>query len=107
MIESLQFLVEALSWFSIILGCFCVLIGSIGFIRFENFWTRLHSASVIDTGGIIFFVVGMCLQLGFSWITLKLILIMLFMLITGPTASHAIANAAYISGLRPHEEKKK
>lgn len=98
-------IITILSWILILLGCFLVLMGSIGFIKFKDFWTRIHSASVIDTGGIIFIVIGMCLQLGISWATLKLILILVFLLITGPTASHAIANAAFISGLKPKRKK--
>jgi len=43
----------------------------------------------------------MMLQTGLTLITVKLVLIVLFLLITGPTASHAVANAAFVSGSRP------
>jgi multicomponent Na+:H+ antiporter subunit G len=38
---------------------------------------------------------------GLTLITFKLLVIGLFMFITGPTSTHAIANAALVSGLRP------
>ena len=45
------------------------------------------------------------MQAGFSLVTFKLILIAVFIFITGPTASHAIANAALVSGLLPKGER--
>ena len=38
-----------------------------------------------------------------SLIAVKLIIIGIFLFITGPTATHAVANAAMVSGLRPKE----
>ncbi len=48
-------------------------------------------------------VAGMCLQGGLTLITVKILLIGLFLFITGPTSTHAVANAAYATGLRPEE----
>ena len=76
-----------------------VLLGSIGFFRFPDFWSRLHAASVIDSGGMILIVLGMAFQAGLTLVTVKLALIAVFLIITGPTATHAIANAARVSGL--------
>ena len=44
---------------------------------------------------------GMCIQAGLTLITVKLMIIGLFLFITGPTSTHAVANAALVSGLRP------
>ena len=41
------------------------------------------------------------LQGGFTLITAKLMMILLFLLFTSPAASHALGNAAWSSGLRP------
>ena len=43
----------------------------------------------------------MMVEGGFSLVTLKLVLIVFFLFITGPTATHAVANAAFVSGSRP------
>ena len=40
---------------------------------------------------------------GFTLVTVKLIIIGVFLFITGPTSTHAVANAALMSGLRPKE----
>ena len=49
----------------------------------------------------ILIFVGMMLQAGLTLAALKLAAIMLFLLLTGPTATYALANAALLSGLKP------
>ncbi|MFK5977303.1 MAG: monovalent cation/H(+) antiporter subunit G [Rhizobiaceae bacterium] len=93
--------IDILSWISLLGGGACVIIGSIGTTRFPDFWSRLHAASVTDSAGMLLLVLGMCLQAGFTLITVKLIIIGIFLFITGPTTTHAVANAAWVSGLRP------
>ncbi len=78
-----------------------MVIGAIGAVRLPDFWSRLHAVSVTDTGGVILLIIGMSLQAGFSLVTFKLVMIGIFIFITGPTASHAVANAALVSGLLP------
>lgn len=99
----LQLLVDALSWISFLVGGFFLFVGSLGMVRLVDFWARLHAASIIDSAGVGLILFGMMLQGGLTLITAKLVLIVLFLLITGPTASHAVANAAFMSGSRPHD----
>lgn len=97
----LELAVEILSWIFIVLGSFFTIVGAVGMVRFPDFWSRLHAASITDSGGVILLILGMCIQAGFTLITVKLIVIGIFLFITGPTSTHAIANAAMVSGLRP------
>ena len=99
--------IEFLSWGFIAIGSALAVIGAFGMVRFPEFWTRLHASSVAETGGMIFLVIGMCLQAGWDLVLVKLILIGVFLFITSPTASHAVANAALVSGLKPVEGKPK
>ncbi len=96
-------IVEILSWIFIVGGACFALIGALGVIRFPDFWTRLHAASVTDSAGVILMIFGMCLQSGWSLVTVKLLIIGAFLFVTGPTATHAVANAALATGLRPRE----
>ncbi|MCL4116492.1 UNVERIFIED_CONTAM: hypothetical protein GTU68_046069, partial [Idotea baltica] len=89
----------------ILAGSFFSIIGALGGLRFPDFWSRLHAASVTDSGGMILLLAGMCIQAGIGLITVKLILIGLFLFITGPTATHAVANAAFVSGSKPETNK--
>lgn len=94
-------LIDALSWVLILAGSIFLVIGAIGLIRLPDFWSRLHALSVLDSAGVLLLLSGMCIQGGWSLVTVKLVIIGLFLLITGPTATHALANAALVSGLRP------
>jgi multicomponent Na+:H+ antiporter subunit G len=85
----------------VISGSFFVVIGAFGTYRFPDFWSRLHAASITDSAGVILLLVGMGIYSGLTLVTFKLLVIGLFLFITGPTSTHAVANAALVSGLRP------
>ncbi|MGE4610840.1 MAG: monovalent cation/H(+) antiporter subunit G [Paracoccaceae bacterium] len=101
----LDTLLEVLSWFFILPGAFFVVVGAVGTLRFPDFWSRLHAASVTESAGVLLVFAGLCIQAGFTLITVKIIIIGIFLFITGPTSTHAIANAALVTGLRPKEAK--
>ena len=90
-----------LCWILIISGSFFVIVGAFGTYRFPDFWSRLHAASITDSAGVILLLIGMGVYSGLTLITFKLLVIGLFLFITGPTSTHAVANAALVSGLRP------
>lgn len=92
---------QIISWVLISGGTFFTVVGAAGTLRFPDFWARLHAASVTDSGGVVLMVAGLCLHEGWTLVTVKLLIIAIFLFITGPTSTHAIANAALISGLRP------
>jgi multicomponent Na+:H+ antiporter subunit G len=96
-----QLFIEILSWALISAGSFFVIVGAIGVYRFPDFWTRLHAASVAESAGVILLLTGMMVQAGWGLIAVKLLIIGVFLFITGPTSTHAVANAALVSGLCP------
>ena len=100
-------IIEILSWFLILTGGAFTIIGAVGQLRFPNFWARLHAASVSDSAGVILLILGMCLQAGPTLITVKLLVIGLFLFVTGATSTHATASAALVSGLKPPVLKEK
>jgi len=97
----MELLLDIASWLCLISGAFFVLTGSIGLLRFPDFYTRLHAASLPDTLGTLLILGGLVLQAGWSQTTLKLILIVAFMFLTGPTATHALAKAARHANVKP------
>lgn len=97
---------DILSWVLMLGGGFFMLVSGIGMLRLPDLFTRLHGASVADTGGAALLLLGMALQSGFTLVTAKLLLIGLFLFFTTPTASHAVAHAALIGGLSPDDPAK-
>jgi multicomponent Na+:H+ antiporter subunit G len=94
-------LLDALSWICLLGGAIFLLIGAIGVLRFPDFYTRLHAVSICDTLGAGLILVGLMVQGGLSLVTVKLLLIFYFMMFTGPTAVHALAEAALQGKLKP------
>jgi len=84
-----------------VIGAFLAIVGTIGVLRFPDFYTRLHAASVTDTSAATTLILGMALMSDHWMVLVKLAVIWLFLLITGPTSSHAVANAAHTAGLEP------
>jgi len=82
-------------------GAFFSMTGSIGVIRFPDFYTRMHAASVTDTLGASLVLLGLMLLGGWSLVTFKLLAIWIFLLFTSPTASNAAANGALKDGVLP------
>lgn len=93
--------IDLASWALILAGSFFILAGAIGMIRLPDLYTRMHSASVIDTLGAGFLFVGLMLQAGFSQVTLKLLFILLLFFFTGPVITHALAQAALAADIKP------
>jgi multicomponent Na+:H+ antiporter subunit G len=96
-------IVDLLSWVLLSVGAIFILIGGIGVVRLPEFYTRMHAASLTDSIGTILILVGIMLQAGVSLAAFKLMAILAFMLLTGPTATYALANAALMSGFKPDD----
>lgn len=94
-------LIDLLSWLLLSLGGISVLIGGIGALRMPDLYTRMHAASVTDSLGASLVLVGIMLQAGWSLAAIKLGAILLFLLITSPTSSNALASAALLAGTTP------
>ena len=87
------------------LGVALALIGTAGVLRFPDFYTRLHAASVTDTSAATAILLGMGLMAPNWLVIVKLVMIWVFLFLTGPTATHAVANAAHMAGLQPFTGK--
>ena len=94
-------LVDFLSWACILAGGALSVIGGIGMIRLPDLFTRMHAAGVIDTLGMGLIILGLIFQGGFTLVTVKLIIIVVFIIFTSPTATHALAKAALHGGVKP------
>lgn len=97
MIDSILTLVSGLL---LAMGCFFMLSGAIGILRFPDFYTRMHAAGITDTLATFLVITGLMLIAGWSLALFKLGLILLFIFFTSPTASHALARSAQHSELK-------
>src|SRR3989304_7093055 len=86
-------------------GCFLIVVASIGIVRFPDFYSRMHPAGKADPLGQAMILLGLMVYEGFSFVSVKLLIIIVFIFIANPTATHALAKAAYVVGLKPWEKK--
>jgi len=90
---------DILSWILLAIGGFFVLVGGIGALRMPTFYSRLHASSLTDSAGTIAVLLGLMLQAGLTLATIKLLSALVLLVVTGPTATYALANAALLAGL--------
>lgn len=77
-------------------GLLFMVISPLGMIRFPDFFTRAHAAGKCDSLGQAFILLGCMLHEGLTLNLAKLALLILFIYLLTPTATHAIVRAAYI-----------
>jgi len=95
-----------LPWLSdaaLLVGSFLLLSGAVGFLRFRDFYARIHACGVTETLATSFILLGLLLQPAGAQPQAKLVMILLFVLFSSPTASHALAKAAWNAGVRPRD----
>ena len=91
----------ALIVFLLAAGLFFSGVASVGVLRLPDFYGRLHAVSKAETLGVLCTVSGVALWQGLDLTMAKLLLVALFVFMTNPTASHAIARAALRTGQAP------
>ncbi len=89
------------SWACLLGGTFFILVSSLAVLRLPDYFSRIHGAGITDTLGAGLILLGLMCQAGLSLISVKLFLILLFMMMTGPVTVHALAKTAYRLGLKP------
>lgn len=100
----MMMVVDIISWLLLTAGGFFVIVGGIGALRMPDLYTRMHAASVTDSIAPILIIAGLMLQAGVTLTCLKLAAILLFLLLTGPTSSNALASAALLAGNKKIEK---
>ena len=77
------------------------LVAVVGFVRLPDVFARTHAASKSETLGALLGLAAAAVAFGVGQETVKLVLLAVFVLVTGPTAAHAIVRAATLSGAEP------
>jgi len=99
-------LLDAVSWILLLAGVAVMVIGAFGIIRLPDVFSRMHGAGMIDTLGIGLIFAGLMVQAGWSLVTVKLLLILVFILYTSPTTTFALARACLNGKVDPLVELK-
>ncbi len=95
---------DIIGYILITVGILFNIFGCIGLVRFPDVYNRLQASTKCVTLGTILLLAGVALVSGSGPISAKAIICAVFILITSPTAAHAIAKGAYASGVKLWEE---
>jgi multicomponent Na+:H+ antiporter subunit G len=88
-------------------GMFFFAVGVLGILRFPDFYSRLHAAGKVDCLAVVLVVLGVAVHnvqefnLENLLVSIKIMLIALFIYVASPTATHAITKAALVVGVVP------
>jgi len=96
-----MYVIDIISTLFMAIGAFFMITGALGLLRLPDFYTRLHATGKCDTLGEVLIIAGCMIYEGWSLLTIKLFLVAAFYLFAGPTATHAIMKAAYVTGVKP------
>jgi multicomponent Na+:H+ antiporter subunit G len=93
----MEFVIQLIALVAVVVGTAFSVLGVLGLVRLPDVYTRLHATGKVSTFGVILLLVAAIdwTPLGFG----KGLLLMLFLLVAGPVASHALSAAAYRLGL--------
>ncbi|WP_207634118.1 monovalent cation/H(+) antiporter subunit G [Halalkalibacter urbisdiaboli] len=92
MIDLIHFFRQIFVYVFLITGIYFLLSTAVGMIRFPDLYTRLHAGSKCLMAGGISVLMGCIVLEGSSFVSLKLIVIIIFLLVTNPIAIHLIAS---------------
>jgi multicomponent Na+:H+ antiporter subunit G len=91
--------IDVISTIFISAGAFFMITGTVGLLKFPDFYTRMHATGKCDTLGQVLVILGCVIYEGFTFISIKLLLVAAFYLLAGPASTHALMKAAYVTGL--------
>ena len=95
---------EIIGYILITVGILFNIFGCIGLVRFPDVYNRLQAATKCVTLGTFLLLVGVALASGSGAIAAKAIVCAIFILITSPTAAHAIAKGSHAAGVKLWEK---
>lgn len=81
----------------VLLGSVFIFLGALGLVRMPDLFNRIQAGTKASTLGTFLSLIGLLLITPEWWG--KLILLMIFILITNPVSSHVLARAAHHIGI--------
>jgi multicomponent Na+:H+ antiporter subunit G len=82
----------------LLVGSGFVLVSAIGVIRFPDVYMRLHAATKAGTLGAGIVLAAAAVLFGALGVTVKAMVVFVFLLLTAPVAAHVLGRASYYDG---------
>lgn len=101
----MSMIINIIAGLFMVVGFFFVCVAAVGVLRLPDFYTRMHASGKSETLGVMLTLIGLAIYNGFNLVSLKIMLISLFILLGNPIGSHAISRAAFYSGVKPWKKE--
>lgn len=88
----------------LVIGCLFVGFSIFGIVRYRNLYTRILLISKVDTVATLTIIIGLILMRGLDTASVKLVILVVFLMITNPINTHMIARVAWLNG-EPFEDE--
>ena len=95
---------DIIGYIIITIGILFNIFGCIGLVRFPDVYNRLQASTKCVTLGTALLLAGVAVVSGLGPTGTRAIVCAVFILVTSPTAAHAIAKGAYASGVKLWEQ---
>lgn len=108
MTEIVSIIANILVILFLLAGAFFIVSAAVGVVRFPDLYTRLHAATKASTLGVSFILVAGFIYLysAHSIVSGKMLLAILFILLTNPVSAHMLGRAAHVSGIKPYTKNR-
>ncbi len=83
---------------AVVLGTAFGVLSAVGILRMPDVYIRLQVASKASSLGIALLMVGVAAHFGDLSVTVRALLVVVFLFLTAPVAAHVIGRAAYLAG---------
>ncbi len=97
----MDLVISSLSGLFLLAGAFFIFAAGLGVLRLPDVFSRLHAAGMKDTMGSALTLIGLMFLGGFSLVSAKLLIIWALLWLTCSVATHSVARAAFLAGVRP------
>ncbi len=90
----------------LVFGIFFGVLGNLGVLRFPDIYTRLHASSKCGVTSLLSILLALMILKGFTPMSGRILVIIIFFLTSSPVASHIIGRRAWEEGIRPWRRTK-
>lgn len=80
----------------LIIGCLFIGFSIYGILQYRNIYTKILLISKVDTVATLTVIIGLIFYQGFDASSVKLVILIVFLMITNPINTHMIARVAWL-----------
>lgn len=88
-------MIELIAAGLLLIGAAFMLIAAIGMVRFPDLFMRMHAVTKGSAFGAVLMLLAVGLFFGEMWVVYEVVVVITFIFLTAPVASHMIGRAAY------------